>query len=376
MHSTIQIVFDNRNKFNCILSTVTMRERRAVLLKEASVAGYNSVVVCNPENLFYTTGFWGEAVGVLHQDGATIIAPTLEVERATAESERCEVIKAERGSAMIPAVTQAVPAGTVCTDCRDHQTMLSLQKHLPNVVHDPAPLTNSRMIKDDAEIATLQTASLLIDDLFDVCVNTITTGYSEAKLQAVLMGQAAEMGLFDTGYPGTLNPLIVASGPNGALPHAQVTERQFQRGDMVVVDITLRYRGYVSDATRTFAVGSASDEAILIYDTVRDSQNAGLAATIPGAQCADVDGACRDVIEKAGHGKYFVHSTGHGVGLEVHEAPTISSASDMSLRAGMAITIEPGIYVPDRLGVRIEDSLMVSNMACPMHHFTKELIRV
>jgi len=180
--------------------------------------------------------------------------------------------------------------------------------------------------------------------------------------------------MFSTGYRSTLNPLIIAGGPNGALPHAQVTKRKFVRGDLIVVDLTLRYKGYVSDATRTFGLGPLSNHVKEIYEVVKESQKAGLKAVRIGVSCKSVDDACRDYIDKKNYGQYFIHSTGHGIGLEVHELPTISSKSDMKLKENMAITVEPGIYIPNKFGIRIEDSLIVKEKPIIMHKFTKELI--
>ena len=131
-----------------------------------------------------------------------------------------------------------------------------------------------------------------------------------------------------------------------------------------------------SDATRTFAVGRVSQEAADIYEIVRESQELGLRAVSPGTSCHRIDEACRDLISSRGYGEFFVHSTGHGIGLEVHEQPTLSQSSRTVLEQDMAITVEPGIYMPGLLGVRIEDSVMVGKESIVLHKFTKELVRV
>ncbi|MGI0011300.1 MAG: M24 family metallopeptidase, partial [Nitrosopumilaceae archaeon] len=190
----------------------------------------------------------------------------------------------------------------------------------------------------------------------------------------ILMSYAIEREMFATGYKSTLNPLIIAGGPNGALPHAQVTKRKFVDGDMIVLDLTLRYQGYVSDATRTFGLGSVSAEAKKVYEIVKESQEAGLKAVKPKASCKSVDEACRKVIQKMGYGKYFIHSTGHGIGLEVHELPCVSYLSKTRLEKNMAITVEPGIYLQKKFGVRIENSLIVKDKPDVLHKFTKDLI--
>lgn len=353
-----------------------MNVRREALLREARHLGFDSLVACTPENLFYMTGFWGEAVGILDGDGATIVVPELEAERAGAESQDCDIVKAGRGSGLIPAVARELANRRPCTDCRDYPMMKSMQERMPNLEHQPLPFSNSRVTKDPGEVRILQKASAIIDGLFEICAEKMVAGQKESELQALLMSHAMEQEMFDTGYNSTLNPLIIAGGPNGALPHAQVTSRRFREGDLVVVDITLRHKGYVSDATRTFAVGRVSQEAADIYEIVRESQESGLRAVSPGTSCHRIDEACRDLISSRGYGEFFVHSTGHGIGLEVHEQPTLSQSSRTVLEQDMAITVEPGIYMPGLLGVRIEDSVMVGKESTVLHKFTKELVRV
>ena len=201
-------------------------------------------------------------------------------------------------------------------------------------------------------------------------------GQKESELQTILMKYALEQEMFDTGYKSTLNPLIIAGGPNGALPHAQVSQRKFKKGDLIVTDLTLRYKGYVSDATRTFALGKISSQANNVYEIVKESQKLGLNAVKPNVDCKDVDFACRKYIEDKKFGQYFIHSTGHGIGLEVHELPTISYRSDTKLKENMAITVEPGIYIENKFGIRIEDSLIVRDRPIVMHKFTKDLVTI
>ena len=190
------------------------------------------------------------------------------------------------------------------------------------------------------------------------------------------MTYAMQQEMFDTGYKSTLNPLIIAGGPNGALPHAQVTNRKFKKGDLVVTDLTLRYKGYVSDATRTFALGKISSQANEAYEIVKESQRLGLKAVRPNIDCKDIDFACRKYIDDQNYGKYFIHSTGHGIGLEVHELPTVSYRSNTKLKENMAITVEPGIYIENKFGIRIEDSLIVKDRPIIMHKFTKDLVTI
>ncbi|MDA7960223.1 MAG: aminopeptidase P family protein [Nitrosopumilus sp.] len=351
-----------------------MDGRKRRLLGRAKRAGFGGLAALEPENLFYMTGFWGEAAGLLTPEKSLIIAPGLEVPRARAEAPGFEVVEAPRGSGVVPALARAAAGARLCTDCRGHADLAALRRRSPGAAYLPAPFEECRVVKDAGEARAISAASRLVDELFGDCARLLREGGRESELQSELMARAAALGLHDTGYHHTLNPLIVAGGPNGALPHAQPGPRRFRRGDMVVVDITLRRAGYISDATRTFAVGRAPREAADSYAVVKESQRAGLRAARAGASCSSVDAACRGVIEESGRGPLFIHSTGHGVGLEVHEAPAISPGARGRLQKNMAITVEPGVYVEGSYGIRIEDTVLVGSR--PLHRFTKDLVEV
>ncbi len=201
------------------------------------------------------------------------------------------------------------------------------------------------------ELAELANQALL--DLIDA--GELAVGRTEravaADLEYRMRTAGAERVSFDT---------IVASGPNSALPHHGADDRVIADGDLVTIDFGAHLRGFNSDCTRTFVMGHADDFAREIYDVVLRSQLAGVAAATAGTKLVDVDAACRDVIADAGFGEYFVHSTGHGVGLDVHEGPYAARTGTGTLEADMTLTIEPGIYVPGRGGVRIEDTLIIT----------------
>lgn len=363
-----------------------MAARRDILAKRARALGFDMVVTTEPENLFYLTGFWGEAYGVMDARGrggrgggrrATIIAPALEAGRAASEAAGADIVPADRGSELVKSLAGMVKGTRACADCQSYPLMMSLKKAAPALRHSSEPFTRSRTVKDAGEISTIRKASRIIDGMFELCASEIKAGMRETELQAVLMAHATERGMFDTGYRSTLNPLIVAGGPNGALPHAQVTGRRFADGDLIVVDLTLRHRGYVTDATRTFGLGRVPQRARDAYEAVRASQEMGLRVAREGATCANVDAACRDSLRGDGWAEYFVHSTGHGVGLDVHEAPAVSAGSKAVLEKNMVVTVEPGVYVPGRFGVRIEDTVAVrggGTAPAVLHRFKKDLI--
>ena len=228
------------------------------------------IIALEPENLFYMTGFWGEAIGILEKNGkTTIIAPELEVGRAKEEGIDCTVIQSDRGMSSFSTLKKFFK-GKVCTDCQNYSVMQSLKKLFPKIKNSIEPFNKSREIKDDAEVKILKKASKIIDEMFGICQKKIAVGQKESELQSILMSYAVENEMFDTGYRSTLNPLIIAGGPNGALPHAQVTNRKFKKNELIVVDLTLRYKGYVSDATRTFALGKISNEEKNVYEIVKE----------------------------------------------------------------------------------------------------------
>ena len=350
-----------------------MKARRKRLEKYCNSVNCDTLVTFEPENLFYLTGFWGEAVGILENGGqTTIIAPELEAGRAKDESINCDVITSQRGGLI--STLASLKKKKICVDCHNYSEMQSLKKSIPRLKQSSEPFYNARIIKDFEEVRILKKASSIIDQMFELCTQTIRKGRSESDLQAILMSFAIANDMHDTGYRSTLNPLIIAGGPNGALPHAQVTKRKFANGDMIVVDLTLRYKGYVSDATRTFGLGSISKEARTVYEIVKESQRAGLAVVRPQKTCKSVDEICRKIIEKHHYGPHFIHSTGHGIGLDVHESPNITSKSTTKLKKDMVVTVEPGIYIPNKFGVRIEDSVIVRDRPIIMHKFTKDLV--
>lgn len=361
----------------------TMRQRRSKLLQQANKVGCNAVAVFQPENVFYLTKFWGEAVAIclIDNDAKTkIFTPKLEKDRAEQSSRDCEIISTERGSDMISSVISELSGKLVCTDCDDYHSINIIQNKIgrQSFVVNSEPFFYTRRIKDQEEIKTISKAARILDTLYQICTEEIRVGLSERDLQAKMIFEAMKMGASPAFYRSTLNPLIIAGGSNSALPHAEVSNRKFMKGDMIVVDLTLRYDGYIADATRTFALASATSEMKNVHNIVKQSQEAGMNAVNDGSLCGDVDATCRSVIEKAGYAKYFIHSTGHGIGLEIHEPPWLRIKNQEVLKTNMAITIEPGIYIKDKFGVRIEDSVIVNaydnGSVMNLNAFTKDLL--
>ncbi|MEM2759725.1 MAG: aminopeptidase P family protein [Nitrososphaerales archaeon] len=347
--------------------------RRKVLLGEAAKLDCSALIAFEPENVFYVTGFWGEAIAVVNEYDTKLIAPKLEVDRAMKDSKGCRVISSERGGSMIEALLANVEDERVCTDCNDIDTFDRIKRHI-KVVYSTVPFYQSRMVKDHQEIRNITDSAKILDRLFVKCEQIIKAGITERQVQAELLYEAMSRGAYPPSYKYTLSPLIVASGINSSLPHAEPTDRKIRASDFVTVDLTLRYKGYIADATRTFVVGRVSSEMRKVYGIVREAQERGLDAVRSGIECGAVDDACRSHIEKAGYGKHFVHSTGHGIGLQIHEPPWLRMKSKEKLQGNMAVTVEPGVYIPNRFGVRIEDSLIVDKKARVLNKYPKEMI--
>jgi Xaa-Pro dipeptidase len=218
-------------------------------------------------------------------------------------------------------------------------------------------LSGLRLRKDTAEVDAMRRAVQIAQSALEATIPLIKTGMTEKELSSELVVQLLKHGS-DSEMP--FGP-IVSAGPNSANPHASPTERRLQAGDLLVVDWGAAYDGYISDLTRTFAVGDVDDEFKKIHKIVQESNAAGRAAAKPGVPCANVDIAAREVIEKSGYGKYFTHRTGHGIGMEGHEEPYMRGDNMQLLEPGMAFTVEPGIYLPGRNGVRIEDNVVVTD---------------
>ena len=212
-----------------------------------------------------------------------------------------------------------------------------------------------REIKSDAEVLNLRAAAEIGDVALDRLADDLRPGISEIevarRLAQHMYDHAGALPSFD---------IIVASGPNAARPHHQPSDRLLASGDLVIIDSGATVEGYRSDMTRTFVLGAPTGQQQEMLDVVQKAQQAGVNAVAPGVPASNIDAACRSAISEAGLGDYFTHGTGHGVGLDIHEAPSVSSASTATLAPGHIITVEPGVYIPDVGGVRWEDTVLVT----------------
>jgi Xaa-Pro dipeptidase len=249
-----------------------------------------------------------------------------------------------------------------------------LKRYAPGLqtTHAEPILMALRGVKDEQEIAAIEQAIAISERAMERLIPQIKIGMTEKQVAAMLRQYQ-----LDDGADGIAFGPIVSAGPNGASPHAVPTDRELQAGDLLVIDWGCLVDGYPSDITRTFAVGEIDEEARRIYEAVRLANEQGVLASGPDVLCEEVDTAAREVIEDAGYGEFFIHRTGHGLGIEGHEPPSMMQGNTDPLIPGNVFTVEPGIYLPGKAGVRIEDNILITEdgYRC-LTSFPRELITV
>lgn len=249
-----------------------------------------------------------------------------------------------------------------------------LRRYAPGLqtAHAESIMSALRQVKDQGELSAMERAVAVAQTAMKQLAPRIKIGQSEKQIAAMLMQE-----LNDAGSEGNPFGPIVAAGPNSAMPHATPTDRPIQEGDLLVIDWGAVVDDYPSDITRTYAVGQIGPELETIYETVKRANAAGREAARPGGTGRDVDRAARKIVVDAGYGEFFIHRTGHGLGLEVHEPPFMMDSNLEPLPVGATFTVEPGIYLPEKGGVRIEDDVVVTSSGSrSLTTLSRELIRV
>jgi Xaa-Pro aminopeptidase len=338
----------------------THENRRSLAQQRIGAAGADAALITSPANVRYLSGLVSSnAALLLPAAGAAVLATDSRYAGAAArDCEDLELIVERQVDAALAGAASRRGYRTLAFEAQD----LTVERYAALGAADGAPrlvplghlIEELRMIKDEAEIDLIATACALTGDAFSAVLGQLTPGRTERDVAVQL-----ERAMVDLGAEGIAFGTIVASGPNGAIPHHVPTDRQFEPGDLITIDCGARYRGYNADMTRTVALGEPAGWQREIYDLVAQAQLAGVAASVPGADVGDVDATARDMITAAGHGDHFGHGLGHGIGLEVHEAPMMGYGRTGRLAARVPVTVEPGVYLPGRGGVRIEDTLVV-----------------
>jgi Xaa-Pro aminopeptidase len=352
-------------------------ERPARLRELIAAEALDALIVEGAANLHYLTGYTGSnGLALLRADGSGRFFTDFRYQSAVAEQVDdafvCEIVTGDLHDALARLLTGGrVGFDDAKTSVRRRASLGELASPTVELVGAAGLVERLRAVKDEAEIAAIAAAATLIDELFGWLFAQRLSGRTERE---VMISLEHEMRLRGASAPSFDS--IVAGGAHGALPHAQPRDAPIERGTLVTFDIGALVDSYCSDCTRTVAVGEPSERAREIYDVVLAAQLAGLDAIAPGVSGREADAQARAVIEQAGYGERFGHGLGHGVGLEIHEAPRLArTGAEEPLLAGNVVTVEPGVYLPGELGVRIEDLVVVrQNGAQILSGFTKELL--
>ena len=333
-------------------------------------AGIEALLVTKLVNLRYLTGFTGSA-GMLLVLGQDLVFVTdgryrdqaADQLAAAGVSARIAVSNTDQPELMGAAVRAAGLArlGLEADDVTWAQQRTFAETWFPGVelVATSGLVEQLRLVKDDGEVARIEAAAAVADAALANVRHRLLDGLTEQEF-----GLELDTEIRHLGATGNSFETIVGSGPNGARPHHRPSTRRIERGDLVVLDFGALVDGYCSDMTRTVMVGEPSETQQRMLDVVTAAQQAGVDAVASGTPTSAIDAACRQVITDAGWGEAFLHATGHGVGLEIHEAPRVAATADATLAPGLVVTVEPGVYLPDHGGVRVEDTVVVTEDGC------------
>ncbi|WKA52585.1 aminopeptidase P family protein [Planococcus liqunii] len=344
------------------------------LRKEMEQQQIEALLITSQYNLRYITEFTGTAgLALVTQHKAYFITDFRYTEQAGEQVKEFDVVQAKTN--LLEEAAELVKNLAVKSLAfeKDYVTYAAFLDYEAKIEAELQPVSGLiekiRMIKTSEEVNILKAAAKIADDAFEHICKFIKVGQTELEisneLEFFMRKQGATSSSFDT---------IVASGLRSALPHGVATEKKIESGDFITLDYGALYNGYISDITRTVAVGEPSDKLKEIYQVVLDAQVLGVEKIGPGMTGIEADAIARDYIKSKGYGEAFGHSTGHGIGLEVHEAPGLSFKSQTVLEPGMAVTVEPGIYLPGIGGVRIEDDILITESGNErLTHSTKEL---
>ncbi|MPQ24675.1 M24 family metallopeptidase [Bacillus paralicheniformis] len=338
--------------------------------------GIDGILVTSSVNLRYITGFTGSSgLAVISGDKAVFITDFRYTEQAKDQIKGFDIVQHIGGIVQKAAeVIKEMGINKIGfeQDKMTYGTYAAYKEQLgaAELVPVSQSVEKLRLIKSSEEIKILKEAAKIADDAFSHILTVIKPGITEIEvaneLEFYMRSQGADHSSFD---------MIVASGVRSSLPHGVASGKAIEKGDLVTLDFGAYYKGYCSDITRTVAVGEPDDELKRIYQTVFEAQAIGMRSIKPGITGKQADAYTRDYISSQGYGEYFGHSTGHGLGMEVHESPALSVRSDQMLEKGMVVTVEPGIYIPGKGGVRIEDDIVLTEEGNEsLTHSAKELI--
>lgn len=346
---------------------VLHRERIGKLRQWLVHSPYESVIVASAANLYYLTGVWIEAherltaLAVGREGEPVLVAPDLH--RGELGQTGLSTVYWRDGEDAAELLGQALPMkGVVCVDeAWPSGHLLRLMAHRPHIrwTGGSQLLGKLRRVKDRHELELIRQSAAVLNRVVSDFVPHIRAGRSEAELLEELLLLWKRAGVRELSFDPT-----VAAGANGANPHHAPGPDVVRQGDLIIVDTGGRLNRYCSDMTRTFCVGEPSEEQRIVYELVKEAHLAGIRAVRPGTTLSEIDRVARGVIEAGGYGPHFVHRTGHGIGIDVHEDPAVQAGNELVVEPGMVFSIEPGVYLPGKFGVRIEDIVIVTEDGC------------
>ena len=327
----------------------------------AHLGELDAMLLTGESNCYYATGFMGEGVAVVTRKGSWYFTDSRYTEAAgKAIGDAAVIWETSRANPFSDLINKAL-AESGAQKVGFEEEVMTVATHTAyteklhcTLVPATAVMTQLRGSKDDEEIENMIAAQRIAEGALEQICREIRPGMTEkeiaARLNYLMVSAGAEKTSFDT---------IIASGPNGSMPHAVPGMRKVQQGDFITMDFGCVYKGYCSDMTRTVALGEPSEEMKKVYRIVLEAQLAGIAAAKAGVTGAAIDAASRKVIEDAGYGPYFGHSFGHSLGIDIHEAPNAAPSNDKPMPENAVVSAEPGIYLPGKFGVRIEDVMVL-----------------
>lgn len=328
--------------------------------------GETAVYLTDSDDMYYYSGFSGEGGVVVSKDKRIVLTDGRYTEMAQKSCPGFEVLAINDmtlvlNSLKCPVVVQA--------DSISYSMYLRLKE--AGLELDPLKdvFDHLRSVKQEKEIECLKKAALIAEDVYKEVLKFLSVGKTEREIAAFIDYQIKLKGAGKNSFE-----TICVSGKNTSLPHGVPTDKQLQNGEFITLDFGAKVDGYCSDMTRTVALGSVTDEMANVYDVVLKAQEKSQNAIKAGISCKEIDEIARDYIKENGYGEYFVHSLGHGVGLKIHEQPNLSPKSEKVLEVNNVVTVEPGIYIPDKFGVRIENTVIVTRTkAISLQKSSKEL---
>ena len=337
--------------------------------------GLDGMLITNLTNVRYISGFTGSAASCLiTPEGQYFVTDGRYIEQSKAQVKGFERFIDMNSHLSQIKDNNLNPNGFKLAFEGDHMSYALYENMIsvfPNTKWENASmiLEDLASVKDDHELECIRTAVEVTDKVYEEILHMLRPGFTEKQVANTMVSKYREYAEGEAYSP------IVATGPNGALPHAIPTDREFENGDFIVIDAAAKYGGYHADMTRTPVIGEATEKHKEVYSIVKEAQQRGCDIAKAGVPCKEVDAATREYISEMGYGEYYTHGTGHGLGLEIHTSPRFSPQSEQVLEVNNVMTIEPGIYLAGWGGVRIEDDVIIGKDNCEiLNQTTKDLV--